>query len=102
MSDIQQLLSRCDLNKEDDETLAELRMHSEAAFEGIISGLSSIGNITFWACDNEEYSDDMARKDLRNIGEMLMYLPGIAAALNFNAIEADFNINERKRKNIRK
>lgn len=33
-----------------------------------------------------------------NLGEMLMYLPGIASALKFNADEADFSINERKRK----
>ncbi|EIO3297345.1 hypothetical protein R5D33_004392, partial [Salmonella enterica] len=52
----------------------------------------------FWACGNKDYTDEMAREDLCNLGEMLMYLPGIASALKFNADEADFSINERKRK----
>lgn len=29
MSNIEQLLTRCDLDKEDDETLTRIRMHSE-------------------------------------------------------------------------
>lgn len=98
MSNIEQLLSRCDLHKESDETLANVRMHSEGAYEGIMSGLGSVGNIVFWACGNKDYTDDMAREDLCNLGEMLMHLPGIASALKFNADEADFNINERKHK----
>lgn len=98
MSKIEQLLSRCDLSKEDDETLTEIRMHSEAAYEGIISGLGTVGNIAYWACNNNDYTGDMAREDLCNLGEMLMYLPGIAQALKFNADEADFNIGERRRK----
>lgn len=63
-----------------------------------MSGLGSVGNIVFWACGNKDYTDEMAREDLCNLGEMLMYLPGIASALKFNADEADFSINERKRK----
>lgn len=98
MSNIEQLLSRCDLHKESDETLVNVRMHSEGAYEGIMSGLGSVGNIVFWACGNKDYTDDMAREDLCNLGEMLMHLPGIASALKFNADEADFNINERKHK----
>ncbi|MGN5575890.1 hypothetical protein [Enterobacter sp. Lyrl_3] len=98
MSRIEQLLSRCDLGKEDDESLTAIRMHSEGAYEGIMSGLGSVGNIVFWACDNKNYTDDMAREDLHNLGEMLMYLPGIAQALKFNADEADFNISERRLK----
>ncbi|EGA5001638.1 hypothetical protein H5V80_004987 [Salmonella enterica] len=98
MSSIEQLLTRCDMGKEDDEALTEIRIHSEGAYEGIMSGLGSVGNIVFWACGNKDYADEMAREDLCNLGEMLMYLPGIASALKFNADEADFSINERKRK----
>lgn len=98
MSNIEHVLSRCDLHKENDETLGNVRMHSEGAYEGIMSGLGSVGNIVFWACDNKDYTDDMARNDLRNIGEMMMYLPGIASALKFNADEADFNLRERRDK----
>lgn len=49
MSNIEQLLTRCDLGKEDDESLTAIRMHSEGAYEGIMSGLGSVGNIVFWA-----------------------------------------------------
>ncbi|EAQ2086552.1 hypothetical protein E2Y19_24950 [Salmonella enterica] len=98
MSSIEQLLTRCDMGKEDDEALTEIRIHSKGAYEGIMSGLGSVGNIVFWACGNKDYTDEMAREDLCNLGEMLMYLPGIASALKFNADEADFSINERKRK----
>ena len=101
MSNIEQLLTRRDLDKEDDETLSCIRMHSEGAYEGIMSGLGSVGNILFWACDNKEYTGEMAKEDLRNLGEMMMYLPGIASALKFNADEADFSIRER-RQNIGK
>lgn len=73
MSNIEQLLTRCDLDKEDDETLTRIRMHSEGAYEGIMSGLGSVGNILFWACDNKEYTGEMAKEDLRNLGEMMMF-----------------------------
>ncbi|SUG74662.1 Uncharacterised protein [Salmonella enterica subsp. enterica] len=42
MSNIEQILSRCDLQKEDDESLASIRMHSEGAYEGIMSGLGPL------------------------------------------------------------
>ncbi|EBA3863892.1 hypothetical protein B1R47_00865 [Salmonella enterica subsp. enterica serovar Weltevreden] len=42
MNNIEQILSRCDLQKEDDESLASIRMHSEGAYEGIMSGLGAI------------------------------------------------------------
>ena len=32
MSNIEQLLTRCDLHKEDDEALVAIRMHSESAY----------------------------------------------------------------------
>lgn len=47
MSSIEQLLTRCDMGKEDDEALTEIRIHSEGAYEGIMSGLGSVGNIVF-------------------------------------------------------
>jgi hypothetical protein len=98
MSSIELVLTRSDFHNEDNETLTEVRMHSEAAYDGIMSGLGSVGNIIYWACNNENYSDAMAREDLKNVGEMMMYLPGIASALRANADDADFNLKERRRK----
>ncbi|WP_439291747.1 MULTISPECIES: hypothetical protein [Rahnella] len=101
MSHIENILIRADIHSEETDSLKNIRMHSEAAYEGLISGLGAIGNIAFWACDNKNYSDDMARSDLCALGEMLMYVPGITAALKFNAEEADFNIKEREQKKKR-
>ncbi|AYO37311.1 Uncharacterised protein [Serratia liquefaciens] len=101
MSYIEQILSRTDISNEDTEQLKFIRMHSEGAYEGLLSGLGAIGNIAFWACDNKEYTDNMARTDLHALGEMLMYIPGITAALKFNADEADFSIREREQKKKR-
>ncbi|MBH1930897.1 hypothetical protein [Serratia rubidaea] len=101
MSYIEQVLSRPDMGREDTESLKFIRMHSECAYDGLLSGLGAIGNITFWACDNENYSDEMARADLYAISEMLMHIPGITAALKFNADEADFLIREREQKKKR-
>jgi len=101
MSHIEQVLSRPDISSEDTEQLKFIRMHSEGAYAGLLSGLGAIGNITFWACDNKEYTDEMARADLCALGEMLMYIPGITAALKFNADEADFAINKRERNKTR-
>jgi galactokinase/mevalonate kinase-like predicted kinase len=101
VSYIEQILSRTDISNEDTEQLKFIRMHSEGAYAGLLSGLGAIGNITFWACDNKEYTDEMARADLCSLGEMLMYIPGITAALKFNADEADFAINDRERKKKR-
>lgn len=95
MSHIENVLSRTDLDKNNIESLKYIRQHSEAAYAGLISGLGAMGNAIFWACDNENYTESEAKEDLRGIGEMMMYIPGIIAALKFNADESDFNIKER-------
>ncbi len=101
MSHIQNILSCATMQNEDTEQLKFIRMHSEGAYEGLLTGLGAIGNIALWACDNKEYTDEMARSDLHALSEMLMYVPGITAALKFNADEADFNIKEREQKKKR-
>lgn len=95
MSHIENVLSRTDLDKKNIESLKYIRQHSEAAYDGLISGLGAMGNALFWACDNENYTEAEAKEDLRGIGEMMIYIPGVIAALKFNADEADFNIKER-------
>lgn len=97
MSHIENVLSRANLNKENIESLQYIRQHSEAAYDGLLSGLGAMGNALFWACDNENYTESEAKEDLRGIGEMMMHIPGIIAALKFNADEADFNIKDREK-----
>lgn len=98
MSHIEQVLTQATMQEEETESLLYIRQHSEAAYEGIISGMGAIGNIGFWACNNEDYCDKDARADLCSLSEMLTHLPGIVAALRNNAEAADFNIKERERK----
>ncbi|HEJ7901066.1 TPA: hypothetical protein SMI06_000453 [Serratia marcescens] len=101
MSHIEQVLTQATMQEQDTDALFYIRQHSDAAYEGIISGLGAIGNLAFWACDSENYSGSDAREDLRSLGEMLMHLPGIAAALKTNAETANFNIAEREQKKKR-
>ena len=96
MTDIYNHLARCDFSQMDSKTLNEVRNQSEAAFDGVMSGIQSMGSMAFWAKDSENYSDDLAAKDLRSLGEALMYLPRIAAALNDNAQNAQFEIWHRE------
>ncbi|KER03327.1 hypothetical protein LGZ99_06010 [Photorhabdus temperata] len=96
MSDIYNHLVRTSFNDMSTEELKDLRMNSEAAFSGVMAALSSIGELGFWAGDNESYADCQAREDLRRIGEALMYLPRIAEALNDTAQHARFEIYHRE------
>lgn len=96
MTDIYNHLARCDFSQMDSKTLSEVRNQSEDAFNGIMAGIHGMGNMAFWATDSENYSDDLAAKDLRSLGEALMYLPRIAAALNDNAQNAQFEIWHRE------
>ncbi|PNM25780.1 hypothetical protein A6J66_017310 [Yersinia enterocolitica] len=96
MTDIYNHLARNDFSQMDSKTLNEVRNQSEAAFDGIMSGIQSMGSMAFWATGGENYSDDLAAKDLRSLGEALMYLPRIAAALNDNAQNAQFEIWHRE------
>lgn len=98
MSHIEQILIHDDLKMKETESLEYIRKHSESAYEGIISGLSAVGNLAFWACTSKDYPAENAKDDLRSLGEMLMHLPGIVAALNINARDSDFHIKERAQK----
>lgn len=53
--------------------------------DNILRGLESVGNLMFWASDGENYSENLAAEDLRNIGGMLSSLMPICRALNDNA-----------------
>lgn len=42
-----------------------------ATRECLVDGFKAIGNLMFWACDNEKYPDDEMRGDMANIGLLL-------------------------------
>ncbi|BET98210.1 hypothetical protein [Xenorhabdus taiwanensis] len=96
MSDIYNHLVRHDFEALDTKMLKELRMESEGACSAVMAAMSAMGELAFWSTDNEDYSNEQARRDLRRIGEALMYLPRIAEALNDTQQNAQFEIHHRE------
>lgn len=96
MSDIYHVLITHDFQTMDIETLKEVRLHSEVAFNGVMSGMAAMGSLAFWASTSEEYDSELAAQDLRNLGEMMAQLPRMAVALNENVNNADFEIWRRE------
>ena len=80
----------------DMDALKDVRCHSEAAFSGIMAGMTAMGNLAYWASVSEEYSPEQALGDLRGIGEMMSQLPKIAEALSETAQNAQFEIYRRE------
>ncbi|CDH24382.1 hypothetical protein [Xenorhabdus bovienii] len=96
MSDIYNHLVRNNFNAMSTEEIKDLRKHSEGAHSAVMAALSSIGELGFWAEDNENYSKEQARDDLRSVSEALMYLPKIAKALNDTERHAQIEIYHRE------
>ncbi|WP_432321974.1 hypothetical protein [Yersinia enterocolitica] len=44
---------------------------SQSARESIIDGFNAVGNLMFWACDNDRYPENEMRGDMANIGLLL-------------------------------
>lgn len=55
------------------------------ALSNILTGMESVGNLMFWACDSENYTENLAAEDMRNIGGMLSSLMPICRALSDSA-----------------
>ncbi|PHM29054.1 hypothetical protein [Xenorhabdus innexi] len=96
MSDIYNHLVRNNFSAMSTEELKDLRKHSCGAHSGVMAAMSAIGELAFWSAENESYSNEQSRDDLRRIGEALMYLPQIAEALNDTAQHAQFEIHHRE------
>lgn len=96
MSDIYNVLTTHDFRKMDIETLKETSCHSSLAFDGFISGLTAVGNLAFWATNNEDYDPKQAAEDLMGLGHMLITLPRIAAALKAAELDAELEIHRRE------
>lgn len=93
--DIYNYLTRRDLSDMSTVELRKLRNISNDAYDGILGGLKSIGELGFWACANEGYTPNLAKEDLERVSRLLMHLPRIAEALSFNAENAQFVICQR-------
>lgn len=96
MTDIYHQLTRHDFRQMDTDSLTEVRNQYSDAFDGIMAALRAMGGMAFWARSSDEYSDEQALEDSRAVAESLMYLPRIAEAFKFNAIDADFELRCRE------
>jgi hypothetical protein len=96
MSDIYNHLVRTNFSTMSTEELKDLRKHSDGAHSAVMAAMSAMGEMAFWATDNENYDNVQARDDLRRIGEALMYLPRIAEALNDTNDLASFELHHRE------
>ncbi|ENA3221908.1 TPA: ubiquinol-cytochrome C reductase [Klebsiella pneumoniae] len=52
------------------------------AVSGLLLGISAIGSLMFWATDNDNYTEETAKGDMRKIGAMLGTVGEVVRALN--------------------
>lgn len=94
--DIYNYLIRHDLSPLSTKELQKLVTVSNDAHDGLMSGLQAIGNLSFWARANKNYTDNLAKEDLQRVSELLMHLPSIANAISLNAENAQCVIYQRE------
>ncbi|EAQ7239247.1 ubiquinol-cytochrome C reductase [Salmonella enterica] len=70
------------------EELNAIDNHVSDALDDILMGMESVGKLMFWASDSENYTENLAAEDLRNIGGMLSSLMPICRALRDTADNA--------------
>ncbi|MGY9520973.1 ubiquinol-cytochrome C reductase [Citrobacter freundii] len=70
------------------EDLNDIDNHASDALDDILMGMESVGKLMFWASDSENYTENLAAEDLRNIGGMLSSLMPICRALRDTADNA--------------
>ncbi|WP_202307791.1 hypothetical protein [Dryocola clanedunensis] len=98
MTDIYHHLSQPCMRESSTEALREMSRDCDAAVSGLLAGMRAMGSMAFWACTSEDYAEELAKDDLRDLGESLMYLPRIVQALSENANNADFELRQREAK----
>ncbi len=96
MADIYDFIVRRDFDSMSTDELRLLKSVSSDTYHGLLSSLKVMGKCAFWACINEEYSNEQAKDDLFRISESLMYLPRLIDAMRFNEQEAEFKIYQRE------
>lgn len=52
------------------------------AVSNLLLGISAIGSLMFWATDNDNYTEETAKGDMRKIGAMLGTVGEVVLALN--------------------
>ena len=72
------------------EELKRIQNSAQDVVDNLVLGVSSIGNLMFWAAASEGYTETNAKADMRCIGAMLGDLGELIRALNDTAGNAAF------------
>ena len=93
--DLPNLISVLNLYKADIpvEHLSQAEDHFEELQQSILWGIGAIGNLMFWACENEDYTEQCLKNDMRDIGYLLAQLRDVAcfASNQINLLDATQN-----------
>ena len=74
-----------------DDELESMQSRAEEAVSDLVLGITAIGNLMFWATDNENNAEEIARGDMRKIGAMLGTVGEVVLALSDSAANAGFS-----------
>ncbi|HHS9739322.1 TPA: ubiquinol-cytochrome C reductase [Raoultella ornithinolytica] len=73
--------------------LESMQNRAEDAVSDLVLGITAIGSLMFWATDNDNYTEEAARGDMRKIGAMLGTVGDVVLALNDTAANAGFSLS---------
>ena len=62
--------------------LEGIQNRMDEAVSDLLLGISAIGSLMFWATDNNNYTEETAKGDMRKIGAMLGTVGEVVRALN--------------------
>ena len=68
--------------------LEGIQNRMDEAVSDLLLGISAIGSLMFWATDNDNYTEETAKGDMRKIGAMLGTVGEVVLALNDTAANA--------------
>lgn len=88
MSDTYSMISSININNASDDQLRDYSASGEAGADSLLSGINAIGELAFWASENETFDGKDMRGTLANIGLFLRGATRMVEALNFISEEA--------------
>ncbi|HBY1761207.1 TPA: ubiquinol-cytochrome C reductase [Klebsiella pneumoniae] len=68
--------------------LESIQNRADESVSDLMLGISAIGNLMFWATDNDNHTEETAKGDMRKIGAMLCTVGEVVLALNDTAANA--------------
>ncbi|WP_337262931.1 MULTISPECIES: hypothetical protein [unclassified Serratia (in: enterobacteria)] len=96
MLDIYHAISNHNFEKVSNEALEEYEYLYSDASTSAISAMCVIGNLLSATEEDEEYTDQDAKRDLHLIGSVLRHLPRMSQALEQNSRNVTFELKKRK------